>query len=173
MGTRQATFEGLYRRHSGEILAAVCARGMNAELARDCMQEAFLRLWQQWQRGEDIRNARAWLLRVARNLAHTDVRSAFRRYGTSPPQLLGGLPGQSPPPLDRLERQESSARVREALGQLRDPDRHVLTLRYALGYTTPQIARLLGVPATAVNMRLSRARQRLAEHLLDEGGLFD
>ena len=33
------------------------------------MQESFLRLWKQWQDGEPIHNPRAWLLRVARNLA--------------------------------------------------------------------------------------------------------
>jgi RNA polymerase sigma-70 factor (ECF subfamily) len=44
-------------------------------------------------------------------------------------------------------------------------DREILTLRYALDYNTGEIADLLAINATAVHMRLSRARQRLAERL--------
>ena len=43
----------------------VYARWLNADTAMDITQEAFLRLWKQWQGGEDIINPRAWLLRVA------------------------------------------------------------------------------------------------------------
>jgi RNA polymerase sigma-70 factor (ECF subfamily) len=42
-------------------------------------------------------------------------------------------------------------------------------LRYALDYNTGDIAELLNINATAVHMRLSRARQRLAERLKAEG----
>ena len=47
--------------------------------------------------------------------------------------------------------------------------REVLTLRYALDYSTQQIAEALAINATAVHMRLSRARQRLAERLAAQG----
>jgi RNA polymerase sigma-70 factor, ECF subfamily len=49
------------------------------------------------------------------------------------------------------------------------PDREILTLRYALDYDTGEIAGLLSINATAVHMRLSRARQRLAERLKAQG----
>jgi RNA polymerase sigma-70 factor (ECF subfamily) len=45
----------------------------------------------------------------------------------------------------------------------------VLTLRYALEYSTGEIADFLGINATAVHMRLSRARQRLADRLKAQG----
>ena len=48
-------------------------------------------------------------------------------------------------------------------------DREILTLRYALEYNTGDIAEMLGINATAVHMRLSRARQRLAERLKAQG----
>ena len=46
-----------------------------------------------------------------------------------------------------------------------EADREILTLRYALDYNTNQIAETLAINATAVHMRLSRARQRLGKHL--------
>jgi RNA polymerase sigma-70 factor (ECF subfamily) len=48
-------------------------------------------------------------------------------------------------------------------------DREILTLRYALDYDAGKIAEILDINTTAVHMRLSRARQRLAERLTARG----
>jgi len=138
---------------------------MNADTALDITQEAFLRLWKKWEDGEAILNPRAWLLRVARNLAEDHAKSAFRRNGTHPPATMNGVQANHPAPLESLEREETFARLRAVLQELAQPDREILTLRYALDYETTEIAELLGINTTAVHMRLSRARQRLAERL--------
>ncbi len=167
--SRQADFEALYQRHSREVWAVAYARWMNADAALDVMQEAFLRLWKQWQSGEAILNPRAWLLRVARNLAEDHAKSAFHRNGTCPPQTMNGVPANAMPPLERLERQETFVRLRTLLRELPEGDREILTLRYALDYDTDEIAEVLAIQTTAVHMRLSRARQRLAERLTAQG----
>src|SRR5436190_6457467 len=97
---RHADFEALYERHSREVWALAYARWMNADTAMDITQEAFLRLWKQWEAGESILNPRAWLLRVARNLAEDQAKSSFRRNGTSPPQTMNGVEGHDPLPLE-------------------------------------------------------------------------
>ncbi len=168
-GSRHADFEALYQRHSREVWALAYARWMNADVAQDIMQEAFLRLWKQGQDGEEILNPRAWLLRVARNLAEDHAKSSFRRNGTHPPQTMNGVKSHDPMPLESLEREETFAQLRGVLEHLSQPDREILTLRYALDYNANEIADLLAINATAVHMRLSRARQRLAERLTAEG----
>jgi RNA polymerase sigma-70 factor (ECF subfamily) len=162
-------FEALYQRHSQEVWALVYARWLNADTALDITQEAFLRLWRQWEKGEAILNPRAWLLRVARNLAEDHAKSAFRRNGTHPPQTMNGVRAADPLPLENLEREETFAQLRSVLNQLSDADREILSLRYALDYDTHQIAEVLEINATAVHMRLSRARQRVAERLALQG----
>ncbi len=162
-------FEKLYERHSREVWALAYARWMNADTAMDITQEAFLRLWKQWESGEAILNPRAWLLRVARNLAEDFAKSAFRRNGTHPPQTMNGVQAHEPLPLESLEREETFAQLREVLEQMPKADREILTLRYALDYDTGAIADLLSINTTAVHMRLSRARQRLAERLRAQG----
>src|SRR5271157_2125161 len=112
---RHADFEALYDRHSREVWALAYARWLNADLALDIMQETFLRLWKQWQDGETILNPRAWLLRVARNLAEDHAKSAFRRNGTHPPQTMNGVRGHAPLPMERLEREETFTQVRGEL----------------------------------------------------------
>lgn len=166
---KRAGFELLYERHSREVWALAYARWMNADTALDIMQETFLRLWKQLEGGESILNPRAWLLRVARNLAEDHAKSSFRRNGTHPPQTMNGVPARQPLPVEQLEREETFAQLREVMEQMPKADREILTLRYALDYETGEIAELLSINATAVHMRLSRARQRLAERLKAQG----
>jgi RNA polymerase sigma-70 factor (ECF subfamily) len=158
-------FAALYQRHSREVWALAYARWMNADTAMDITQEAFLRLWKQWETWETILNPRAWLLRVARNLAEDHAKSAFRRNGTHPPQTMNGVQAQGPMPLDSLEQQETFSQLWKGMAELPSDDREILTLRYALDYDTEAIAERLSINASAVHMRLSRARQRLAERL--------
>lgn len=158
-------FEALYDAHSREVWALAYARWLNAHLASDIMQESFLRLWKQWQSGEAILNPRAWLLRVARNLAEDHAKSAFRRNGTQAPQTMNGVSSKELLPTEQMEQDETFAQIRTEIEQLAQPDREILTLKYALDYNATQIADILGVNVTAVHMRLSRARQRLAERL--------
>ena len=163
---RRAEFESLYEHHSREVWALAYARWMDADLAMDVTQEAFLRLWKHWEAGEEeIQNPRAWLLRVARNLAEDYAKSSFRRNGTQPPELLNGVRSSQPQPIEVLEKAEMFGQLRAILAELSPGDRDILTLRYALDYDANAIAEILAVNVTAVHMRLSRARQRVAERL--------
>src|SRR5439155_20220241 len=114
---RRVAFEEAYQRHSREVWALAYARWMNADTAMDITQEAFLRLWKQWETGEQILNVRAWLLRVARNLAEDHGKSSFRRNGTHPPQVMNGVRSEAPLPLEHMEREETFARLRKELNQ--------------------------------------------------------
>ena len=163
------TFDALYQRYSREVWAAVYARCLDADLAMDMTQESFLRLWRQREIGAEITNVRAWLFRVARNLAEDAVKSAFRRNGTQTAEVMNGVRAVGQPPLDAMARDELFAQVRGVLDELTPPDRELLTLRYALDYDSPRIAEVLGVNVSAVHMRLSRARQRLADRLAVHG----
>lgn len=166
---RKSDFEALYERHSREVWALAYARWMNADTAMDITQECFLRLWKQLEQGESILNPRAWLLRVARNLAEDYAKSAFRRNGTHPPQTMNGVASTAPMPVEAMERAEMFAQIRSVLEQLPAADREILNLRYALDYDTDTIAEALDINPTAVHMRLSRARSKLAERLKAQG----
>ena len=114
-GSSRADFEALYQRHSREVWALAYARWLNADTAMDIAQEAFLRLWKQWEDGEKILNPRAWLLRVARNLAEDYAKSAFRRNGTHPPATMNGVKGNGAVPLDMMAKEETFGQLREML----------------------------------------------------------
>jgi len=168
---RRQLFDDLYARHAREVWAVAYARWMDADSAQDVTQEAFLRLWKQMEDagGEAIQNPRAWLMRVARNLAEDAAKSAFRRFGTQPPEQMNAVQSAGSQPLEQMAREETFGRIRGLLDELPAADREILTLRYALEYDTPAIADALGIAVSAVHMRLSRARQRLEERLTAAG----
>lgn len=167
---RRVAFEALYQRHSREVWAIAYARWLDKDMALDIAQEAFLRLWKHWEsNGEEIQSPRAWLIRVARNLAEDYAKSSFRRNGTSPHQMMESVSSKELDPLERMERTEAFGKIRATLEELPTADRDVLTLRYGLDYDATEIAEILGIQTTAVHMRLSRARQRLADRLTAEG----
>lgn len=165
----QAAFEEEYARHSQEVWAMAYARLLNADLALDLMQETFLRLWKHGLNGEVILNVRGWLLRVVRNLAEDQAKSSFRKNGTQASETMDRIASGLPSPPETLETAETAARVRAELAQMPAGDREILTLRYALEFPVGRIAEVLGITQSAVHMRLSRARHRLAERVKDEG----
>jgi RNA polymerase sigma-70 factor (ECF subfamily) len=166
----EADFQAIYDRYSREVWAVVYARWLQTDAAVDIMQETFLRYWKHCQsRAEPIREPRPWLLRVARNLAEDYRKNAFQRNGTWEPHEFNGVAGKSQQPIDSMEQQEAFARIREVVAGLPAADREILTLRYAMDYDAPEIAKILNLSVAAVHMRLSRARQKAAETLEAEG----
>ena len=82
---------------------------------------------------------------------------------------MNGVSSRDNLPLEKMEREETFGQLRDELNQLAEADRQILTLRYGLDYSANEIADLLEINPTAVHMRLSRARQRLAERLGAQG----
>ncbi len=131
----------------------------DADRARDLAQDAFARAL-----GQSPDNPRAWVFRVAANLANDEARSAIRRR-----KHLVLIKGEAearqeaaPDPHDQLEQQERVEAVRKALDQLGERDREALLL-WDAGLNYQDIAAATGLAAGAVGTTLARARRRLVE----------
>jgi RNA polymerase sigma-70 factor (ECF subfamily) len=71
---RPATILDLYERESVDLFRFVLASVHDRELAEDIVQESFLRLIRESERGNEPDNPRGWLYRVAVNLVINRVR---------------------------------------------------------------------------------------------------
>ena len=123
------------------------------ELAEDLTQEVFLRLWQS-PPGPNVRRPRAWLFRVAHNLAL----DALRRPATAelPEQLSDS--GFSEAADTRLD-------VAAALQALPAAQREIVTLHLNGGLRFREIAQLLELPLGTALWRYSRAIGALRAYL--------
>ena len=159
--------EELYRRFGRELWARLYAFCCDRELALEATQEAFLRLRQLTPAG--VRDFRAWLYVVAKNW----ITDGLRRKNFLDPRndaLAAVASGESDPAAVAIGK-EMCERVRKGMASLRDEDREVLVLRYSMDWPSERIGQVLQIAASAVDMRLSRARKKLAEVLeLEEVG---
>ena len=127
-------------------------------LAEDLAQEVFLRAWLHAPSGLSELRLRAWLYRVATNLAIDALRARAGRVGGIPSDagLLDLLDHAAAP--DAEDHDERLA-IEAALAQLPARERALVTLQFA-GYGPTDAARLLRTTPEAARKRLTRARER-------------
>jgi RNA polymerase sigma-70 factor (ECF subfamily) len=170
-----AVFTGIFDQHRHAVHAYFLGRVADPELARDLLQETFLRVWRRLAEVAPLPDdrRRAWIFTVARNLAIDSYRAgaarraaeaALRRDAGTEPATVAG-------PEHRVELGDRLARLDAAIGRLPEEQRVTLSMATAGGLTSRQIGEALGEPAGTVRYRLSQARKQLAAELeLEEEG---
>lgn len=127
----------------------------DSDAADDLLQDTFLRALKGLDAANPPANPRAWLYRIASNLAIDHLRRR-RRWGW----LLRGLPGAQ----SGMEHEVLAAEaIRRTLAQLKPQDAEVLVLTHYAGYSPAEVAAATGDEIGAIRKRLSRARERFRE----------
>ena len=139
--------------HAAELRGWLRHRTGNTALADDLLQDLFLKALRQGPRFCDVRNARAWLFEVARNLLADHLRVAHHMVAL--PDDLANQAEDSDT-VDAL-----SACLPRVLSELGLDDREAITLCDLQGLPQAEFARLKGLNLSAAKSRLQRARQRL------------
>lgn len=149
-------FDGLIREHQKSILNYLNRMVSHSAVAEELAQEVFVRAYLALPRLPLDANHRAWLYRIATNLAYDHLR--HRR-------LLQWLPlsdrdTPSSPSLEARSDEGESQAVHAALDKLKPDHRAVLLLFSAEGYSVREIAQTLEISEGAVKTRLFRAREQ-------------
>jgi RNA polymerase sigma factor (sigma-70 family) len=152
-------FEALYHSTYATLLRAAYAITLDLEVAREISQEAFLRLWERRAQLAPDSNEKAWLLRVATNLAISHRRGLLARLRHRTPPVT-----QSDPALLALARIEGDA-MRRLLLALKPRDRAVLALRYEQDRSFAEIGAVFGRPEATVRTWCHRALSKLQQRM--------
>lgn len=149
-------FDAYFREHEATIFGYLWRVTGDRALASDLSQETFLRAWHTFAKVRNYENPRAWLLRVATNLALNAERRRHTRVGI--PLVLDEAtePSRSDPALRIVEHDA----IHQALLALPANMRAALVLREVEGLPYVEVARLLGTSPGAARMLLSRAREQ-------------
>ena len=148
----------VYRTTFEDLVRFLHRKVWDIERARDLAQEVFVRALR-----HQPEQPRAWVFRVALNLARDEARTVLRRK-----RHLALLKSESqeagrpPSPEEELVAQEEWGQVRRALDAVSDRDREVLLL-WDAGLSYREIAEVTELSPGAVGTTLARARQRLVE----------
>ncbi len=157
----EALCERLFSDHERPILNYLYRLLGDPALAEDLTQETFTRAWNARRSLPGLQNPRAWLYRVATNLARDHLRRArllawlpFFADEDREPALLAEASDDDP--LETLK-------MRRALLKLSEDYRVPLVLYTCQAFSVAEIAATLNLSNDAVKQRLVRARKQLRE----------
>ena len=148
-------FEQLVLRYQDRLYTLALRVTLSEPDARDCVQEGLIAAWRAIDRFRGDARFSTWMYRIV-------IRKAYdaldRRKRTAAPAEAIDLPDLERPADDRLD-------LMAALATLEPEFRAAVVACDIVGMSMDEAAVALGVPAGTVKSRLSRARERLAQHL--------
>ena len=165
LGGDPTAFRRLVERHSARVHSIAYQLVGNGEDARDLAQDIFLRVHQTLHRYDSRRPFGAWLYRLAVNLG-IDYRRKNRRHRRPAGELVGKpvASGELGPDA-RLESDQLQGAISQLLEGLSAKQRKVFVLRDLQGFSSEEVAVILGCRPATVRVHLARARQRLGKGL--------
>jgi RNA polymerase sigma factor (sigma-70 family) len=161
-----SVFAELVRRHLDFVYSAALRMVCDAHLAEDMTQGVFVALANNAARLADRANLCGWLHKTAQNIAAQTVRTIERRRArereaVAMNQLLSST--------SEISWEQIAPHLDAALGELGEPDRDALFLRYFKNYDLRTVGTALGISDDAAQKRVSRAVGRLREFLAKRG----
>jgi RNA polymerase sigma-70 factor, ECF subfamily len=153
-GTFDEFYSGSVRRVTGLLYAMT---GSHAE-AEDCVQEAYARAWQRWDKVSEYGDPEAWVRTVAYRVSistwrkTSNMRAAHRRHG-APDDPHGMSPDY--------------VAIIAALRKIPAHQRQAIVLHHLVGLSVEEIARETQAPPGTVKARLSRGRHALVPYLTE------
>jgi RNA polymerase sigma-70 factor (ECF subfamily) len=151
------------------VFRYLCTLGCPHSVAEEIAQEAFLRLHGILRDGSQIKDVRAWVFRVARNLWIDNQRERQRYWTTRPdesdrPDLARS--DTAPDPEQQMLQHERIRRIEREVRRLPDLQRECMHLK-AQGLRYHEIAAALGISMTTAVDCVRRAIKRIGRRLSD------
>ena len=155
----------LYDAHASALFAFLLTLTRDESQTRELLQELFLRLARRGSDGEEIRNERAFLVRLAHNLVVDASRRGVVRERTQAQLTAEAAILFEAPAAGAGDDPEVTRRVSDALSALPEDQRAVVQLKLWEGLTFEDIAGVLGIPANTAASRYRYALEKLRGRL--------
>jgi len=173
-------FEMLFERYQGIISRHLLGIVRDEAAVQNLLQEVFVRVWTRAEQWSGRGAFKAWLYRIATNLALNHLRTVRRRREqplevpadwddedeehTVPAWMIDDT---ALGPEQALERSERLRQFRRLVARLPEDKREVLRLVHEMEMSIRDVADELGIPEGTVKSRLHYARKRLARDWQD------
>lgn len=162
-------FRPLVLRYQNRVHAMVYGMVRNPEDARDIVQNAFIKAYQNLDSFRIESSFYTWLYRIAMNLAIDHCRKSKRRKTTGFDEAIANRDDDGEmlelhhvdSPHRALTRKQLQERIMSAMDELTEEQREVVLLREVEGLSYKEIADSMGIPEGTVMSRLFYARKKL------------
>lgn len=176
-GNREA-FNNLFEAYQSKVVNIAYGMLSNREDAYDAAQEVFVRVYRNISSFKEEASFNTWLYRIITNVCSDILRKRQKNSkvisisNMSDEENDIDIPDDSPTPEENIELTERQRAVKDAISQLREEYRVVITMCDIEGMSYDDIADMLGVPKGTVKSRINRARSSLKKILIEKRELF-
>lgn len=159
VGETAPSFEEFYEAAFRRLFTALCLVTGDRHEAEEVAQEAFVRVFERWDRVAALVDPTGYLFRVSMNV----FRSRWRRASLALRRELS----LAPPATDDLAAVETHDEVVRLLQGLDRRQRAAVLLTTILDYSAEEAGRMLGLRASSVRSLTTRARARMKHEVVD------
>jgi RNA polymerase sigma-70 factor (ECF subfamily) len=159
--TEAARFEAFFETESPSLYRRLCLVTGNRHEAEEIMQDAFISLFERWDRVSVMENPTGYLYRTA----FRAVNKRSKRAARALEQLV-----RRKPEVDEFARADDRASLRAALGRLTRRQRMAVVLTELLDFSSEEAAAIMGVRAVTVRVLASQGRAALRSGLENRDG---
>jgi RNA polymerase sigma-70 factor (ECF subfamily) len=159
VGDAAPSFEGFYEATFRRLFTALCLVTGDRHEAEEIAQDAFVRVFERWDRVGGLEDPTGYLFRVSMNLC----RSRYRRASLVLRRTLLLTPAAT----DDLAAVENHDAVVRLLRGLDPKQRAAVLLTAILDYSAEEAGRMLGLRASSVRSLTTRARARMKDKVVD------
>jgi RNA polymerase sigma factor (sigma-70 family) len=149
-------FEALFEREKGRLFQALCLVTRNRFEAEELAQDAFLSVYERWDRVAEMDDPTGYLYRTAMNA----FRSWHRRSALAAKRAIGL--SRTDDATSAIEEQDMVVR---ALASLTARQRAAVVLIDFMGYSSEEAGRMLGIRASTVRTHAERAHRDLKQRM--------
>ena len=152
------SFEAFFDEQHADLFGALYLITRNRQEAEEIMQDAFLNLWERWEKVSSLADPVGYMYRTALNL----FRKRWRRASLAL-RRTAGLAARG----DEIALIEMRVDMIRAMGPLSPRQRAAIVLTDLLGYSSEEAGSMMGIAPATVRMHASRGRATLAIALED------
>jgi RNA polymerase sigma factor (sigma-70 family) len=149
-------FEDFFEAESQTLYRRLCLVTGNRQEAEEVMQDAFISVFERWDRVSAMENPTGYLYRTAFREVHKRSRRAaraVRQFALMRPEV------------DEFAAAEDREIVRRALGKLSRRQRVAVVLTELLGYSSEEAGAIMGARAVTVRVLASQGRATMRRML--------
>lgn len=160
-------FSLIYDQYIEKIYRFVYLKVNTQEAAEDITSKVFLKGWQSYQSGQDIKNVGAFLYQIARNSVVDHYREGAKATFVST-DLVAQIADQGASIHDRAVLGSDMAELKAALQNLKKEYQDIIILHYLEDMPMTQIAEVMDKPAGTVRVMAHRGLKALKDELVKE-----
>ena len=156
----------IHDRYYKLIYSYVASKVGAGQMAEDYASDVFVRLLHAIRQKSAPRDSlKGWLYRVASNIINDHYRKHYRRSYSG---LTEVEPSREKSPEELTQIEFTNATLNRALGQLKEEQQKVISLRFAFEMSVSEVASIIGKSETAIRQIQFRGIRKLAEIMAGE-----